>query len=71
MEDDDVKLIWDIIIQCDNVVEARRPDLILLDKKAKSCIITDVSVPGDYRIRDKEIEKIEKDQNLKKELKRL
>ena len=71
MEDDDVKLIWDIIIQCDNVVEARRADLILLDKKAKSCIITDVFVPGDYRIRDKEIEKIEKDQNLKKELKRL
>ena len=26
VEDDDVKLIWDINIQCDNVIEARRPD---------------------------------------------
>ena len=41
VEDDDVKLIWDINIQCDNVTEARRPDLILVDKKAKSCVIID------------------------------
>ena len=71
MEDDDVKLIWDINIQCDNVIEARRPDLILVDKKAKSCVIIDVAIPGDCRIREKEIEKIEKYQNLKRELKRL
>ena len=71
MEDDDVKLIWDINIQCDNVIEARRLDLILVDKKAKSCVIIDVAIPGDCRIREKEIEKIEKYQNLKRELKRL
>ena len=71
VEDDDVKLIWDINIQCDNVIEARRPDLILVDKKAKSCVITDVAIPGNCRIREKEIEKIEKYQNLKRELKRL
>ena len=71
MEDHDVRLIWDINIQCDNVVEARRPDLILVDKKAKLCVIIDVAIPRDCRIHDKEIEKIEKYQNLKKELKRL
>ena len=60
VEDDDVKLIWDINIQCDNVIEARRPDL-------KSCVIIDVAIPGDCRIREKEIEKIEKYQNLKRE----
>ena len=68
MEDDDVKLIWDINIQCDNVIEARRLDLILVDKKAKSCVIIDVAIPGDCRIHEKEIEKIEKYQNLKREL---
>ena len=57
MEDDGVKLIWDINIQCNNIVEARRPDLILVDKKAKSCIIIDVPIPGDCRTREKEIEK--------------
>ena len=33
VEDDDAKLIWDINIQCDSVMEARRPDLILVDKR--------------------------------------
>ena len=56
MEGDDVKLIWDKNIQCNNVIEARRPDLTLVDT---------------WLIREKEIEKIEKYQNLKKELKRL
>ena len=70
MKMNDVKLIWDINIQCDNVMEARRPDLILVDRKVKSCVIIDVAVPGDPRIREKEIEKIEKYQILKRELKR-
>ena len=70
VEDDDVKLIWDINIQCDNVIEARRPDLILVDKKAKSCFIINVAILGDCKIREKEIEEIEKYQNLKRELKR-
>ena len=65
------KWYWDINIQCDDVMEARRPDLILVDKKEKSCVIIDVAVPGDCRIRQKEIEKVEKYQNLKRELKRL
>ena len=52
VEDDDVKLIWDMNM------EASRADLILMDKKAKSCVIINVAVPGDCRIREKEIEKI-------------
>ena len=71
MEDDDVKLIWDINIQCDNVMEARRPDLILVAKNEKSCLTIDVAIAGDCRIREKEVEKIEKYQKLKRELKRL
>ena len=67
MEDDDVKLIWDINIQCDNVIEARRPNLILVDKKAKSCTIIDVAIPDDCRIHEKETKKIERHQNLKRE----
>ena len=34
-EDDDVKLIWDINIKCNNAIEARRHDLILVNKKSK------------------------------------
>ena len=32
-EDDDVKLIWDINIKCDNAIEARRHDLICSTKR--------------------------------------
>ena len=71
VEDDDVELIWNINIQCNNVTEARRPDLILVDRKAKSCVMIDVEIPGDCRMHEKEIKKIEKYQNLKRELKRL
>ena len=62
--------IMDINIQCDNDIETRRSDLILVDKKANSCVIIDVAIPGDCRICEKEIEKIEIYQNLKRELKR-
>ena len=71
VEDHDVKFISDINIQCGNVMEASRSDLILVDKKAKSCVIIDIAIPGDCSIREKEIQKTEKYQNLKRELKRL
>ena len=70
-ENEKVKLIWDMNIQCDNVIEARRPDLIIVDKIMKACIIIDVAVPGDSRVHTKENEKIEKYQELKRELKRI
>ena len=70
MKDDDVKLICDINTQCANVIEARRPDLTLVDKKAKSCFIIDVAILGDCKMREIELEEIEKYQNLKRELKR-
>ena len=33
VENQEVKMLWDINIQCDNVIEARRPDIILIDKE--------------------------------------
>ena len=41
-----------------------------MDKKEKSRVIVDIAVPGDCRVREKELEKIEKYHNLKMELKR-
>ena len=55
----------------ETVIEARRPDLILVEKKVKSFFIIDVTIPGDCRLREKEIERNEKHQILKRELKRL
>ena len=56
--------MWDFRIQTDHVIEARRPDLVVVDKKKKSCKIIDFPVPGDRRIEEKEKDKIEKYQDL-------
>ena len=33
VENEEVKVLLDINVQCDNVIESRRPDIILIDKK--------------------------------------
>ena len=58
-------------IQCDHKIEARRPDIVIINKVEKSAIIIDVAIPGDKRIDEKEKEKIEKFQNIKREIQRL
>ena len=71
VENEEIKVLWDINIQCDNLIEARQPDLIVIDKKEQKGIITDIAVPADVRLEEKEKEKVEKYQNLKKDTRRL
>ena len=61
----------DFSIQTDHVVEAQRPDLVVVDKKERSCKIIEFSVPGDSRIEEKEKDKIEKYQDLGRELQKI
>ena len=60
--------MWDFSIQTDHVIEARRPDLVVVDKKETSCKIIDFAVPGDSRIEEKDKDKIE---NLGRELQKI
>ena len=53
---------------CDHVIEAWRPYLVVLDTKERSSKIIDVAVLGDSRIEEKEKDKMEKYQNLGREL---
>ena len=57
----------------DHLIPARRPDLIIINKKKKkrTCKIVDFSVPADHRIKLKECEKRDKHLDLAKELKTL
>ena len=63
--------MWDFSIQTDDVVEARRPVLVVVDKKERSCKIIDFAVPGDSRIKEKEKDKIEKNRDLGRELQKI
>ena len=66
VEHEEIKVLWDINIQCDNLIEARRPDLIVIDKKEQKGIIIDTAVPAVVRVEEKEKYKVEKYQHLKK-----
>ena len=71
VENNDVKLLWDINIHCDHVIEARRPDIVIIDKRRQSGIIVDIAVPANGRVHEKEREKVEKYQELRREIGRL
>ena len=71
VENEEIKVLWDITIQCDNLIEARRPNLIVIDKKEQKGIIIDIAVPADVRVEEKQKEKVEKFQDLKREFRRL
>ena len=71
LKNEDYKNLWDFSIQTDHVIEARRPDLVVVDKKERSCKIIDFAVPGDSRIEEKDKDKIEKYQELGRELQKI
>ena len=66
-----VKLLWDFNIRTDRVIEARRPDIVLINKKNKEVFVVDVANHGDFRVKDKELEKMEKYQDLVIEVQRM
>ena len=48
MESENFKILWDFTVQCDQKLEAGE----------RGCI--DVAIEGDDRVKDKELEKLEK-----------
>ena len=68
LENDTQKLLWDFDIQTNDLISARRPDLII---KKKICKIVDFAVSADHRIKLKECEKRNKYLDLARELKNL
>ena len=68
VENETCKNLWDMTIQCDHVIEARRPDIVVVEKENNKAIIAS---PWDHRLYEKEGEKIEKYLHLKREIGRL
>ena len=71
LENEDYKMLWDFSVRTDHEIEARRPDLLITDKNEKNCQIIDVAIPEDGRVRAKEDEKVEKDQDLAREVRKM
>ena len=71
LENNTHKLLWDFDIHMDHLISTKRPDLIIINKKKRTCKIVDFAVPGDYKIKLKECEKKDKYLDLARELKKL
>ena len=71
LENEDYKILWDFSVDTDRVIEAWRTDLVVVDKKERSCKIIDFAVPGDIKIEEREKDKIEKYQDLGRELQKI
>ena len=71
LENSTQKLLWDFDIHMDHRISARRPDLIIINKKKRTCKIVDFAVPADHRIKLKECEKKDKYLDPARESKKL
>ena len=60
IENEQTKILWDFSIQTDHPIEANRPDIVVLEKTSRKCLLA-----------NKEKEKIEKYQDLRRELQRI
>ena len=68
VKSENFKILWDFIVQCDRKIEARGLDIVFIDKKEREVVIIDVAIPGDDRVKNKELEKLEKYQLLQDEI---
>ena len=63
------KILWDFKIQTSNPIEANKPNIVVFNKESKDCYIFNIACPFDTRIDHKTKEKLEKYQDLRRELK--
>ena len=67
VENEKCKILWDMTIQCDHVIETTRPDNVVVEKENNKAIIVDIASPWDQRVFVNGGKRIEKYQDLKRE----
>ena len=54
LESEEYKILWDLPIQTDKTLEHNRPDITVIEKKTKKCLLIDPGCPFDTRIEKEE-----------------
>ena len=57
-------MLWNQAVHTDRKVTANRPDIIIKNKKEKTCTLIDVAIPADRNVVQKEAEKKFKNKSL-------
>ena len=71
IENDIVKILWDVCIQVDRQIEHRRPDIVVMEKNTNKCLIIDVTCPVDNNLILKRNEKLDNYSELRLEIARM
>jgi hypothetical protein len=66
-----ITLLWNETVHTDREVTANRPDIIIKNKKEKTCTLIDVAIPADRNVVKKESEKNLKHKSLHVEIQRM
>ena len=69
-EEGDVTVLWNQAVHTDREVTANRPDIIIKNKKEKTCTLTDGAIPADRNVQ-KEAERKLKYKSLCIEIQRM
>ena len=70
-ENDSVTILWDMPIHTDRTIAVNRPDIVLKNKKDKTCLLIDMTVPLNTNTSVKTTEKLTKHKDLKIEVERM
>ena len=64
-------ILWDMPIQTDKEIKANRPDIVVKNKKEKTCLLIDMSIPTERNTSLKTTEKLSKYKDLEIEIQRM
>ena len=67
-ENQTMTILWDMPIQTDKEIKANRPDIVVKDKKERTCLLIDMSIPTERNTSLKIIEKLSKYKDLEIEI---
>ena len=71
LESEGSKILWDFPIQNDKTLKHNQPDLTVIDKKSKKCLLIDPTYPFDTCTERKQEEKFTNYSELKYEIARI
>ena len=67
-EKDSVMILWDMPIHTDRTIAANRLDIVLKNKKDKTCLLIDMTIPLNTNTSVKSMEKLTKYKDLEIEV---
>ena len=70
-ENKEATILWDMPIQTDKEIKANRPDIVVKNKKERTCQLIDMSVPIERNTSLKVTEKLSKYKDLEIEIERM